>query len=138
MNAKANKMMLNRIFWIMVAVVVLFTSVSAFRLTKIMIIDGEKMQSLASEQQLYDTLVSAPRGDIYDSKMNLLAKSDTAYTIYLMPNGIKDLTKEKQEKVKTQIATGFSTILDMDYETAFAYTEKQTYYVIVKRTITVD
>ena len=135
MNAKANKMMLNRIFWIMVAIVVLFTSVSAVRLTKIMIIDGEKMQSMASEQQLYDTLVSAPRGDIYDSKMNLLAKSDTAYTIYLMPNGIKDLSKEKQEKVKTQIATGFSKILDIDYETAFAYTEKQTYYVIIKKRV---
>ena len=95
MNNKANKMMFNRIFGIMLAIVIGFTSVSVVRLTKIMIIDGEKMQSLASEQQLYDTLVSAPRGNIYDSKMNLLAKSDTAYTIYLMPNGIKSLAKEK-------------------------------------------
>ena len=135
MNNKANKMMLNRIFWIMVAIVVLFTSVSAVRLTKIMIIDGEKMQSLASEQQLYDTLVSAPRGDIYDCKMNLLAKSDTAYTIYLMPNGIKELTEEKQEQVKSTIATGFSKILDIDYQTALSYTEKETYYVIVKKRV---
>ncbi|MBO5852806.1 MAG: PASTA domain-containing protein [Clostridia bacterium] len=135
MAVKANKMMLTRIIVIMLSIVILFTSISAVRLTKIMIIDGEKMQSLASEQQLYDTLVSAPRGDIYDSKMNLLAKSDTAYTIYLMPNGIKDLTKEKQEKVKTQIATGFSQIFEIDFDTAYAYTEKQTYYVIVKKRV---
>ena len=135
MSNKANKMMINRILIIMLSVVILFTSVSAIRLTKIMIIDGEKMQSMASEQQLYDTLVSAPRGDIYDSEMNLLAKSDTAYTIYLVPNSIKDLKKEKREKVKTQIATGFSQILDIDFETAYSYTEKNNYYVIVKKRV---
>lgn len=135
MTNKANKMMINRILIIMLSVVILFTSVSVVRLAKIMIIDGEKMQSMASEQQLYDTLVSAPRGDIFDSKMNLLAKSDTAYTIYLVPNSIKDLKKEKQEKVKAQIATGFSQILDIDYETAYSYTEKKNYYVIVKKRV---
>lgn len=135
MSNKANKMMINRILIIMLSVVILFTSVSVIRLTKIMIIDGEKMQSMASEQQLYDTLVSAPRGDIYDSKMNLLAKSDTAYTIYLVPNSIKDLKKDKREKVKTQIATGFSQILDIDYETAYSYTEQNNYYVIVKKRV---
>lgn len=135
MANKANKMMLTRILIIMLSVVILFTSVSAVRLTKIMIIDGEKMQSLASEQQLYDTLVSAPRGDIYDSKMNVLAKSDTAYTIYLMPNGIKELKKEKQEKVKNQIALGISKILEIDFEKAYEYTEKKTYYVILKKRV---
>lgn len=135
MSNKANKMMINRILIIMLSVVILFTSVSVIRLTKIMIIDGEKMQSMASEQQLYDTLVSAPRGDIYDSKMNLLAKSDTAYTIYLVPNSIKDLKKDKREKVKTQIATGFSQILDIDYETAYSYTEQNNYYVIIKKRV---
>ena len=119
MAAKATKMMLRRILIILLAVVILFVSVTVVRLTKIMIIDGEKMQSLASEQQLYDTLVSAPRGDIYDSEMNLLAKSDTAYTIYIIPNGIKTLEEAKQKQVKSTIAVGFSEILDMDYETAF-------------------
>jgi stage V sporulation protein D (sporulation-specific penicillin-binding protein) len=135
MAKKANKMMLNRILIIMLAVVILFVSVTAIRLTKIMIIDGEKMQSLASEQQLYDTLVSAPRGNIYDREMKLLAKSDTAYTIYLIPNSIKNLKAEKQEKVRVAIASGFSKILDIDYETAYSYTQKKTYYVIVKKRV---
>ncbi len=135
MALKASKLMLKRILIIMLAIVIAFVSVTSVRLVKIMIIDGEKMQSLASEQQLYDTLVSAPRGNIYDSKMNLLAKSDTAYTIYLMPNGIKDLAEEKRNRVKTTIASGFTEILGIDYETAYAYTEKQTYYVIVKKRV---
>jgi stage V sporulation protein D (sporulation-specific penicillin-binding protein) len=135
MAKKANKMMLNRILIIMLAVVILFVSVTAIRLTKIMIIDGEKMQSLASEQQLYDTLVSAPRGNIYDREMKILAKSDTAYTIYLIPNSIKNLKAEKQEKVRVAIASGFSKILDIDYETAYSYTQKKTYYVIVKKRV---
>ncbi len=135
MALKASKLMLKRILYIMLGVVIAFVSVTSVRLVKIMVIDGEEMQSRASEQQLYDTLVSAPRGDIYDSKMNLLAKSDTAYTIYLMPNGIKELAEEKREKVKTAIATGFSQLLGLEYETAYGYTEKQTYYVIVKKRV---
>lgn len=135
MAKKAGKMMLNRILIIMLAMVIGFVAVTGIRLTKIMIIDGQELQLLASEQQLYDTLVSAPRGDIYDRNMNVLAKSDTAYTIYLAPNGIKSLKEDEQKKVKTAIAAGFSEILDIDYETAYGYTEKSTYYVIVKKRV---
>ncbi|MBO5200570.1 MAG: PASTA domain-containing protein [Clostridia bacterium] len=135
MAVKASKMMIKRIIFIMLAVVILFVSVTSVRLVQIMIIDGEKMQSLASEQQLYDTLVTAPRGNIYDSEMNLIATSDTAYTVYITPNSINSLEEKKQVKVREAIAKGFSEILDMDYETAYGYTEKKTYYVIVKKRI---
>ena len=135
MAQKANKMMLKRILIIMLTMVIAFVSVTSVRLVQIMIIDGDKMQSLASEQQLYDTLVSAPRGDIYDSKMNLLAKSDTAYTVYIMPNSIKQLKESERNRVKETIAKGFSEIFSLDYETAYSYTEKETYYVTVKKRV---
>ncbi|MBO5873195.1 MAG: stage V sporulation protein D, partial [Clostridia bacterium] len=135
MSKRATKMMINRIIVIMLAVVILFVSVTSVRLVKLMVIDGEKLQSMASEQQLYDTLVTAPRGDIYDSKMNPLATSDTAYTVYITPNSINDLKDRQQELVRTTIAKGFSEILDIDYETAYGYTQKKTYYVIVKKRI---
>ena len=135
MAKKASKTMINRIVVIMLAVVILFGSVTAIRLVKIMVIDGERYQSLASEQQLYDTLVTAPRGNIYDTKMNVLATSDTAYTVYLTPNSIKELKEDKQALVKAAIAKGFSEILDIEYETAYGYTEKNTYYVIVKKRV---
>lgn len=135
MSKRATKMMINRIIVIMLAVVILFISVTSVRLVKLMVIDGEKLQSMASEQQLYDTLVTAPRGNIYDTKMNPLATSDTAYTVYITPNSINDLKDRQQELVRTTIAKGFSEILDIDYETAYGYTQKKTYYVIVKKRI---
>ncbi len=139
-NGRAGKMMLIRIFVIMLAFVIVFVSVVGTRLGYLMVIDGDRLQSLASEQQLYDTLVSAPRGNIYDRDMNLLAKSDTAYTIYLIPNGIDDLDKDEQTEVKTKIASGLSDILlsvdeELTYEKIYSYTEKKTYYVIIKNRV---
>ena len=84
--AKINRSATIRIIAVLLIMVITFVSVTSYRLCKIMLIEGGKYQALASEQQLYDTLVSAPRGNIYDAKRNLLATSDTAYTIYIIPN----------------------------------------------------
>ncbi|MBQ9769552.1 MAG: hypothetical protein IJW27_05045, partial [Clostridia bacterium] len=137
---RPGKMMLVRIFVVMLAFVIAFVSIVGSRLGYLMIVDGDRLQSMASEQQLYDTLVSAPRGNIYDRDMNLLAKSDTAYTIYLIPNGIKNLGKEEQAQVKNTIASGLSQILlpidpELTFEKIHSYTEKQTYYIIVKNRV---
>ena len=133
---KAGRSMMIRILVVLLATVILFISITAFRLANIMLINGSKYQSLASEQQLYDTLVTAPRGDIYDANMNILAKSDTAYTIYIIPNSINSIQKEdKRNIVKTAIATGLSEILSMEYETAYGYTEKKSSYVIAKKSV---
>ena len=91
-----------------------------------MIIKGEKYQKDASEQQLYDSLVTAPRGDIYDRNMQKLATSSPAWTVYITPNGIKSLKKESDaEAVRKKIAEGLSEILEMDYNTVYDYTGKK-------------
>ena len=136
MIKRADRSMLKRIVFIMIATVLVFLIVPSGSLTLIMLINGEKYQSMASEQQLYDTLVAAPRGDIYDSNMELLATSDTAYTIYITPNSIKNIEKEEQRNlVKTTIASGLSEILEMEYETIYGFTEKESSYVTVKKRI---
>lgn len=133
---KINRSMMIRILVVLIATVVLFVSVTSYRLGSIMLINGSKYQSLASEQQLYDTLVSAPRGNIYDAKMNILAKSDTAYTIYIIPNSINSVQDENKKKlIRTSIASGLSQILSMEYETIYGYTEKSTSYVTVKKRV---
>ena len=125
--AKINRNTTTRIIVVMLSVVIVFASVTGIRLGKIMLIDGGKYQSLASEQQLYDTLVTAPRGNIYDAKMNILATSDTAYTIYIIPNSIAaEKDESRRSLIKTTIAGGLSSILSMEYETIFSYTEKAT------------
>ena len=136
MAAKPGKMMITRTVVVMIIVILCLSIVSGASLVNIMIINGEKYQSKASEQQLYDSLVTAPRGDIYDRNMQILATSTTAWTVYITPNGIKKISDDaKQEKVRTTIAKGLSEILEVDYQTVYDNTNKNSYYVIVKKKI---
>jgi len=133
---KPGKQMITRIVAVMLVLVLALSLVSSYRLVDIMIINGEKYQNEASEQQLYDSLITAPRGDIYDRNMQTLATSSSAWTVYITPNGIHKLKDEAvKETVKKTIAENLSVILDVDYDTVYGYTEKNSYYVIVKKKI---
>ncbi len=136
MALKPGKQMITRIVAVMLVLVIALSTVSGYRLVNIMIINGAKFQNAASEQQLYDSLITAPRGDIYDRNMQTLAKSTTAWTVYITPNGIHKLKDEAlRENVKKTIAENLSRILEVDYEKVYGYTEKKSYYVIVKKKI---
>lgn len=136
MSLKPTKQMIKRTIWVMVIVVLCLTLVSTTSLVKIMVVNGEKYQAKASEQQLYDSLITAPRGNIYDNNMNLLATSSPAWTVYLTPNGInKEKDAEKAENIRKVISTGLSEILGMEYDKVYELTKKSTYYVIVKKKI---
>ena len=101
MTVKPGKTMVTRIIVVMVALILSLSLVSSASLFNIMVIKGEKYQNYASEQQLYDSLVTAPRGDIYDRNMQILATSSPAWTVYITPNGIKRLkSADKAEEVK--------------------------------------
>lgn len=134
-SVKPGKQMMKRIFGVMLAMIILITGVSGFSLINIMIVNGEKYQSMASEQQLYDTLLSAPRGDIYDRNMNLLATSSPAWTVYVTPNSFKSLKEKESEEVREVISEGLADILEMDKEEVYELTCKKTYYVIIKKKI---
>ena len=136
MTAKPDKMMITRTATVMIVMILCLSLISGASLVNIMILHGEEYQSKASEQQLYDSLVSAPRGDIYDCNMNILATSSTAWTVYITPNGIKKLKSSKEaEKVRKTIAENLSAILEMDYEKIYNYTGENSYYVIVKKKV---
>lgn len=136
MVSKPNKVMLKRMFIILLCTVIITVGVSGYRLILHMLVRGEKYQGMASEQQLYDSLITAPRGNIYDKNMNILATSTTAWTVYITPNGIFNIKDaEKQEKVRNLIADGLSEILDVDREKVYNDTAKRSYYVIVKKKI---
>jgi len=136
MALKPEKNMIVRIVAIMLILTLSLIFVSGYRLVNIMIINGEKYQSEASEQQLYDSLITAPRGDIYDRNMQVLARSTTAWTVYITPNGIKKISDDtEKENVRKTIAENLSKILDVEYDTVYDYTGKDSYYVIVKKKI---
>ena len=136
MAIKPGKEMVTRIVVIMLAVIILFSGVSTFQLVNIMIANGEKYQNEASEQQLYDSLVTAPRGEIYDRNMQVLARSTTAWTVYITPNGIHKIEDEAdKEYVRKTIAENLSEILELEYDKVYEQTGKRSYYVIVKKKI---
>ena len=135
MALKPGKQMITRIVAIMLGIIIALSTVSTYRLINIMIINGDKYQSAASEQQLYDSLITAPRGDIYDCNMQKLATSSTAWTVYITPNGINKLEGDEKELVRKTIAENLSSILNVEYEKIYEYTGKKSYYVIVKKKV---
>lgn len=136
MSVKPGKQMTKRIFIIMLSVVVALTAVSGYRLTEIMIVKGDFYQSKASKQQLYDSLITAPRGDILDRNGNVLATSAPAWTIYLTPNGINKLKDaEKAEQLRKTVSEGLADILGIEADDIYEKSKKNSYYVTLKKKV---
>ncbi len=105
-------------------------------LANVMLIHGEEYQQKASEQQLYDIETTATRGEIFDCNKEVLATSATVWTVFASPNDIKAVKDEdKREKIKEEIATNLSKILDVEYEKVINDLEKSTNYVIIKKKV---
>ena len=64
----------------------------------IAVVDHDFYQKKAVEQQTRDVSVSAERGDIYDSKGNVMAMSATVYNLILSPRDLISSIKESDYK----------------------------------------
>ena len=62
------------------------------------IVRGEEMEGRAARQQLSDMTITANRGTIYDTNMNVLAQSATAWNIIIDPNTIDENIPKKDEE----------------------------------------
>ena len=78
------------------------------RLAFLQFIQGPELKESANRQQTTNRIISAKRGNIYDSTGKLLAASASVDTVSINPSRIK---KENKEKV----AKAFSTIFELDY-----------------------
>lgn len=78
------------------------------KLFYLQVIKGEEYKAKAEAQQLNDTQIAADRGIIYDSNMNVIAESASAWLVYVNPSKIE---KKSQRKI---IADGLAEILDLD------------------------
>ena len=89
------------------------------------IVRGEEMEGRAARQQLSDMTITANRGTIYDTNMNVLAQSATAWNIIIDPNTIDENIPKKDEEGNLidkegdleQFATRLAEVLgkDVDY-----------------------
>lgn len=84
-----------------------------FRLAFLQIIQGPSLKEKANRQQTTNRVISAKRGNIYDSTGKLLAASASVDTVTINPSRIK---KENKEKV----AKAFSDIFELEYDDVFA------------------
>lgn len=78
------------------------------RLAFLQFVQGAELKESANRQQGTDRIISAKRGNIYDSTGKLLAASATVDTVSINPSKIKTENKEK-------VAQAFSTIFELDY-----------------------
>ena len=128
--------MLKRIVIIMLSIVIFTVGITGFRLTTIMLINGEEYQSKASAQQLHDAYITAERGNIYDVNMNVLAKSATVWTIYVTPNDLTNVSDAEAEEAKEVIAENLSSILSIEKKDIIEKLEKTSrYYVEIKKKV---
>lgn len=113
-------------------ILVLGFGAAILRLGFLQTVQSADLQERAVDQQLGDTILSAKRGTIYDAKGKTLAKSASVWKVVLAPAYFKD------DEQRAYVAKGLSDILSMEYDEVYEKTQKQSYYVIVKRKIETD
>ena len=144
---RANRTSLSRTFMLMILCgVVLFIPLIA-TLYQLMIVDHDKYEEMAINNQTRTTALSAARGVIYDRNMNIMAASATVETIFLDPNAIARAVAEEEEKrlegeefnpnvSMDYIARGLSEILDVDPDFIREQAADTAYYYkVVKRKV---
>ncbi|MBR4927973.1 MAG: PASTA domain-containing protein [Oscillospiraceae bacterium] len=120
---------------IFTAVVVTLFIALTLRLAYISLIRHDYYRELATSQQLRDTIISADRGTIYDTNMNVLARSATVWTVALDPKHIKKDDKDQTKDDREKISVFLSEVLDVPYETVRSKCDEDSYYSIVKRKV---
>ncbi len=121
--------MKNRLNRVILGIIIIGFLFLIFKVLSISIINGKFYQAKALSQQLRDITVNANRGTIYDSKMNVLAKSATVWTIFISPNDIKT------DELRNKVASGLSSILEVDKEEILRKTQKKNYYEVIKKKV---
>ncbi len=118
-----------RLLTLIVAAIFLFAVIFC-RLAYIQVIWGKDLQVKASEQWQRDLPIKAYRGDIVDANGNLIATTETGYSVYARPKSVTDA--EHAAKI-------LSEVLALDYQTTYEkLTKKGVSEVTVKRQIDGD
>lgn len=75
---------------------VLLFCVGVFRVGFIMIAKGNSYRAEAESQQLYDEVIPAVRGTIYDSNMTPLVTGSSAWILVVDPGAVKKLFDDRK------------------------------------------
>ncbi|MBE6969818.1 MAG: PASTA domain-containing protein [Ruminococcaceae bacterium] len=126
-----NRMMLRRALFLLIVCGIVAFIVLLCQMFRIQILDHERYESAALEQQLRSTAVPAVRGRILDRNGNVLAMSATASTIYLSPAEMRMNGEDP-----AFIADGLSAILGVDREKILELcSDRKSWYKTVARKV---
>lgn len=129
-----SKTILRRTLFLMIVCGIVAFIVLGARLYQIQILQHDKYESAAIEQQVRETTVSASRGTIYDTNGKILAMSATVDTVYISPKEI-----EMYGEDPVLIASGLSEILGVDYAKILDMTaDTSSWYKTVARKVEED
>ena len=136
-SQRANRTILRRTLFLMILCGIVLFIPLIITLYKLMIVDHDKYEELAINNQTRYTNLTASRGVIYDRNMNVLATSTTVETVFIDPNEIAtQMEKPENSNLLDHIARGLSEILDV--ETSFVYeqaADKAYRYKVIRRKI---
>lgn len=125
-----------------------------YRLYQLQIVEHERYQLAAAQQQLKDTAITPQRGQIYDATGKVLAKSSIVWTITADPSQIKapSLTKEERKALGgeesdeakaarrtariAQVSSDLAGILSLEYQEIYDKLIKaESQYVVLAKQV---
>ncbi len=118
--------MMQRLVFVVCPVLMIVVVYVAANLFNWSIVRGEEMEGRAARQQLSDSVIKANRGTIYDTNMNVLAQSATAWNIIIDPKTIdqeldkkiaatpEDETPIDKNAYKQQMASDLAGVLGLE------------------------
>ena len=127
----ANRVILRRIFVLMILFGLLIFIPLAGKLIQLQILDHDELSRMAVDNQTRKSSITADRGTIYDRNMNVLAISADVENVCIDPN---ELALSGQDT--DAIAGELSSLLDVDKQRILKLMEDTSYrYQIVKRKV---
>ncbi|MDR0381192.1 MAG: PASTA domain-containing protein [Oscillospiraceae bacterium] len=118
-SRRANRTVLFRTFVLMALCGVGLFVPLGMKLYDIQIVNHDKYERMAVEQQTKNTVISPLRGTIFDRNYKTLAVCAGVDTVFISP---ADIETEDQAQ---RIARGLSEILDVDYDVIYEKTQKK-------------
>ena len=129
-----NTMMLRRTLFLLIVCGIVAFIVLGARLFKLQILQHDELESMAVEQQVRETTVTANRGTIYDCNRKIMAMSASVETIYISPAEIA-----MYEEDVDLIATKLSAILGVDYDSIVEKAnDRKKWYKVISRKVERD
>ena len=118
MKGKIKKITERRVTALLI-VLSLFASYLLFNIFQLDYINYDYYKNKTYDQVTTSSALEAKRGSIYDANMNVLAKSETVWRIFVSTREIKKATKDKGVDYAKVISEGLAPILSLDSETLY-------------------